>query len=81
MIVEVAERCSTGCGVSVRGRVDTDSREFIHRFELPAGSEAVVAGRPTEVEGTRLETFGPGDETWSVSCPVCRSPIPLPSSS
>ena len=80
MIVNVASECSAGCGVRVRGRVDTESREFIHRFTLPAGAEALVSSLPTEVEGARLVTFGPGEDAWSVPCPVCRAPIEVPSS-
>ncbi len=78
MILNVAAECSAGCGVRVRGRVDMESREFIHSFGLPAGAEALVSSRPTEVEG-RLITFGPDEEAWTVPCPICRSPIRIPS--
>ena len=72
MILKAQGKCS--CGVSVRGELDEDSREFIHRFSFPAGADALVKSRATEVNGIRLATFSPGDE-WSVECPLCKSRI------
>jgi hypothetical protein len=67
---------SCGCGLTVRGELDEDSREFVHRFAFPPGAAALVKSRATEVEGIRLLTFPPGDE-WTVDCPLCQARIPL----
>lgn len=75
MLVKVVGRCAPQCGVAVKGEVDTESREFIHRFSLPAGAEDLVKTRQTEVDGIRLMTFGPDAREWVVECPICRRPI------
>lgn len=59
------------------GDVDTESREFIHRFRLPSGSESLVSRTRTEVEGIRLVTFAPEPGSWVLDCPVCRGRIPI----
>jgi hypothetical protein len=78
MILRVAEKCASRCGAEVVGEVDTESREFIHRFRLPRGVEDLVKTTHTEVEGVRLVTFGPDAGAWFVDCPVCRSRIAVP---
>jgi hypothetical protein len=78
MIVQVTERCTSGCGAVVVGDVDSETREFIHRFRLPRGAEDLVSRTRTEVDGVRLVTFGPDAEAWFVDCPVCRSRIAIP---
>jgi hypothetical protein len=75
MLVKVAESCVETCGVRVSGEIDTTTREFIHRFSFPRGSEAVLPARKTEVEGVRLVTFAPEAQLWSVDCPLCGTPI------
>jgi hypothetical protein len=75
MLVKVAESCVETCGVRVKGEVDTATREFIHRFSFPRGSEAVIQARKTEVEGVRLVTFAPEAGEWSVDCPLCGAAI------
>jgi hypothetical protein len=72
MILKARGKCS--CGVAVKGELDDSSREFIHRFSFPAGADALVKSRATEVDGIRLATFSPGDE-WSVECPLCQLKI------
>lgn len=78
MIVKVVEACGSRCGVSLAGELDTETREFIHRFRLPSGVEDLVPRTRTEVDGVRLVTFGPGAEAWFVDCPLCRSRIAIP---
>jgi hypothetical protein len=79
MNLKVRGECS--CGVAVKGDLDEDSREFIHRFSVPSGAAILVKSRSTEVaEGIRLVTFPPGDE-WSVDCPVCQKKMLLLKSS
>jgi hypothetical protein len=73
----VSEPCPGLCGVRVAGEIDPDSREFVHRFELPANLQILVQEARTEVEEIRLVTFAPGSGEWSVGCPVCGRPIPL----
>jgi hypothetical protein len=73
MRVKVSESCTDTCGVRVAGELDTATREFIYRFTLPAGAEAVLRPRETEVEGIRLLTFAPNASRWVVDCPVCGS--------
>lgn len=75
MVVDVAEACSARCGVRVSGQIDTDSREFVHQFALPAGAEEVLKPRKTEVERVRLVTFAPGARVWTVDCPICGKAI------
>ncbi len=75
MLLKVSKRCVETCGALVQGEIDTDTREFIHRFSFPRGSEALVAQRSTEVEGVRLVTFAPASSQWLVECPLCRSGI------
>jgi len=79
MIRKVSQSCSPQCGAQVAGEVDTDTREFIHRFRFPNGVEDLLPRTRTEVEGIRLVTFGP-DSEWFVDCPVCRGKIPIPTS-
>ena len=74
MIVQAHGECP--CGVSVKGELDEQSREFVHRFTTPPGAESLVKSRATEVGGMRLVTFPPGDE-WDVDCPICHSKILL----
>jgi hypothetical protein len=75
MNLKAGGECS--CGVAVKGDLDEDSREFIHRFSVPSGAAVLVKERVTEVAGgIRLVTFPPGDE-WSVACPVCQKRILL----
>lgn len=76
MILKVSEVCRSGCGAQVAGEIDTESREFIHRFRFPQGVEDLLPRTRTEVEGIRLVTFGP-DSEWFVSCPVCRGRISI----
>lgn len=79
MILKARGECS--CGVAVKGELDEDSREFVHRFSVPPGAAVLVKSRATEVaEGIRLVTFPPGDE-WSLECPVCQKKILLLKSS
>ena len=73
--MQVSEPCAARCGAQVVGEVDTDTREFIHRFRLPRGVEDLVPRTRTEVDGVRLVTFGPDAEDWYVDCPVCRGRI------
>jgi len=77
MIVSVSAACPSSCGAEVRGEVDTETREFIHRFRLPSGSEPLVPRTRTEVDGVRLVTFPPDTEVWFVDCPVCRARISI----
>jgi hypothetical protein len=77
MIVSISTACPSQCGAQVRGEVDTDTREFIHRFRLPTGAEPLVQRTRTEVDGVRLVTFGPDAEAWFVDCPVCRAKIAI----
>ena len=78
MIVRVSEKCVGNCGSEVVGEIDTESREFIHRFRLPRGADQLLPSTRTEVDGVRLVTFGPPPAPWSVDCPVCRARIPIP---
>jgi hypothetical protein len=78
VIVRIAEACASGCGAEVVGEVDTETREFIHRFRLPRGAEELVHRTRTEVDGVRLLTFAPDAETWFVDCPVCRGRVAIP---
>jgi hypothetical protein len=75
MLVKVIESCAETCGVQVKGEVDTATREFIHRFSFPRGSEALIRTRKTEVEGVRLVTFAPDAADWRVDCPLCGTAI------
>jgi len=75
VLVKVSKRCVETCGASLHGEIDTDTREFIHRFSFPRGSEALVAERTTEVEGVRLVTFAPNASRWGVECPLCHMTI------
>jgi hypothetical protein len=77
VIVQISEACASRCGAQVVGEVDTETREFIHRFRLPRGVEDLVPRTRTEVDGVRLVTFGPDAEAWFVDCPVCRARIPI----
>ncbi len=74
MIVKAEGKCA--CGLAVKGELDEESREFVHRFSFPAGADALVKSRATEVDGIRLVTFPPGDE-WDVVCPLCQARILL----
>lgn len=76
MIRKASGVCPSGCGAQVDGELDTDSREFIHRFRFPRGVEDLLPRTRTEVEGIRLVTFGP-DAEWFVTCPVCRGRIAI----
>ena len=75
MIVSIDTVCPAACGARVAGEVDTISREFVHRFQLPAGKGAPSAR--TEVGATHLATFSPDSKDWFVSCPVCSTAIPI----
>jgi hypothetical protein len=75
MLTSVSAECVAECGVRVRGRIDTATREFIHRFELPAGADALLAEAPTEIDGSHLATFSPEAAEWRVECPLCRKSI------
>jgi hypothetical protein len=75
MRIKVVGRCSPECGVTVHGEVESSSREIVHRFEFPKGSEGLVSSRPTEVEGFHLATFGPDEREWKIECPLCRAKI------
>jgi hypothetical protein len=73
MPLTISKPCAGSCGAWVKGEIDTDSREFIHRFSFPRGSEALVQERSTEVEGVRLVTFAPTASQWQVECPLCHA--------
>ncbi len=75
MLVKVAQSCGAGCGVRVKGEIDTATREFIHTFSFPRGTEGLVQRRSTEVEGVCLATFALDAMDWTVECPVCHKPI------
>ena len=70
MIVKVEGKCA--CGLAVKGELDEESREFVHRFSFPPGADVLVESRATEVQGIRLITFSPGDESVVV-CPLCQA--------
>lgn len=75
MLVRVVTSCRSECGVRVKGEIDTATREFIHTFFFPYGTEGLVTPRSTEVEGVCLVTFAPDAWDWSVECPGCGRPI------
>ncbi len=77
MLLKVSQRCAESCGAWVKGEIDTDTREFIHRFAFPRGSEALLPERITEVEGVRLVTFAPTVSEWRVRCPLCGNEISI----
>jgi hypothetical protein len=61
----------------VAGEIDPESREFVHRFQLPSDLQSLVRATRTEVEEIRLVTFAPNEQVWSVECPVCGRCIPV----
>jgi hypothetical protein len=75
MRIQVSVRCVADCGVRAQGELDTDKREFIHRFSLPAGVDALLEPKATEVAGSHLATFSPEAADWRIECPVCRRSI------
>lgn len=75
MRMKVVGRCAPACGVTVYGDVEVSSREFVHRFTFPKGTEDLVPAKPTEVEGVHLATFGPDQREWKIECPLCRAEI------
>lgn len=75
MRIEFDGRCAPTCGVSVHGDVDVSSREFVHRFTFPKGTEDLFPVRVTEVEGVYLATFSPDQREWKIECPLCRAEI------
>jgi hypothetical protein len=74
MRTTVQAECPKRCGTRLTGDIDTTTREFIHRFEFPAGAWPAGAKR-TEVERAQLATFAPDSRDWFVACPVCGAPI------
>ena len=79
MQLKVSDACPSRCGVRVEGEVDLDTREFVHRFGIPAAAATLVTPNETEVDRMRLVTFGPEVREWFVECPVCRARIAIPS--
>ena len=76
MLVKVTASCPARCGARVEGEVETTSREFVHRFDLPSG--LAPAGTPsTEAGATRLATFPPDSKDWVLPCALCGAGIPI----
>jgi len=70
MQLKVSDACPSRCGVRVEGEVDLDTREFVHRFGIPAAAATLVTPNETEVDRMRLVTFGPSAARASRFHPV-----------